>query len=921
MSVKLKTGLECLSQSGGRRLAEATNFGLVERTGRLGMARSKGDLYVLVEAAGAGKNETERMLVDVLAGEYDRASGSITAGLRQAIAAANRRLYSANQKALPEMRMAAGVTCAVVRDGDIFLAQAGPALSYVFHQGALHRAPVDSPWLSPERAGAFPYMFPLGKRPEIDPDFFHSPLEQGDSVLLCSVALAQFIPQVQVKEILSRGTASVIINAVSSLAGAMDFTAVAMDVLEVTEEDEATQQGDGGQAEESGVAGLLGRLRDDWQIMVEDVAGFFSRFIPSSRGREGEELETPAVGTPPLAPLPAAERPPADRGFQSEVAAERALPPWETERPAQYRQAGFMEDVVAPRGPRPLPQSVQPEVPGYAEGLAEELDAEANQRARLSRQADRLDGRARLEDGAEAELASPPPSGRLAGAALGTWVRARDKMVGAVNRLRRRRSVADEADEGRDEFGRQQVRVDEPERLGVPATSVAPMTDDRGGAQVRSSGERKSLVGIPWRGRVQGLGSDGEQAPDAEGEETAEDATGGRSLAWGLKPGWALAGIAAVAVLALVVGGVALMRYQEDQDRARRFAAFMTTAQEKRALVTPSMDKAAARAALGMAEQAANQALELRPDDSEAKAFYESLQVTMDGVNSVIRLPSVSVLVDVPETQSKLGRVLISGIDLFFHDAGQSRVYKYLLAQGGTSVQKLDVNPVLLRKGDEVGNVVAGDVVDIVWMPPGGVRTVGRFMALESGGNLAEYDPTGGLRSLIVRDSQTWRKVMVVSSFQGNLYAMDTQQNRIYKYEPTAKGYESAPIEWLKTAVDLTNMVDMAIDGDIYLLGLDGRISRFRAGLAATYAMPELDTPMTNPASIFNSPDTKSLYVVDPANKRIVQLGKEGGFQRQFRYSGKDGAFDALRSVFVDETKGLMYVSSGKKVLVAAIPK
>jgi sugar lactone lactonase YvrE len=104
-------------------------------------------------------------------------------------------------------------------------------------------------------------------------------------------------------------------------------------------------------------------------------------------------------------------------------------------------------------------------------------------------------------------------------------------------------------------------------------------------------------------------------------------------------------------------------------------------------------------------------------------------------------------------------------------------------------------------------------------------------------------------------------------------------------------------------------------------LGLDGRISRFRAGLAATYAMPELDTPMTNPASIFNSPDTKSLYVVDPANKRIVQLGKEGGFQRQFRYSGKDGAFDALRSVFVDETKGLMYVSSGKKVLVAAIPK
>ncbi|MDP3046795.1 MAG: hypothetical protein Q8O07_04895 [Chloroflexota bacterium] len=921
MSVKLKTGLECLSQSGGQRLADATNFGLVERTGHLSMARSKGDLYILVEAAGATKNETERMLVDVLAGEYDRASGSITAGLRQAIAAANRRLYSANQKALPEMRMAAGVTCAVIRDGDIFLAQAGPALAYVLHQESLHRAPVDSPWLSPERAAAFPYMFPLGKRPEIDPDFFHSPLEQGDSMLLCSVALAQLISQVQVKEILSRGPVSVIINEVSSLAGEMDFTAVAMDVMELTEEEETPQQADAGQAEGGGAAGLLGRLREDWQIMVEDVTGFFGRFMPASRGHEGEELETPAVGVVPLAPLPATEAPRADRGAQNEAEAERSLPPWETSRPAEYRQAGFLEDVVAPRGPRRLPQTVEPDRPDYRERVTEEPGAEANLGGQLPRQGDRVDTPARLRDEAEPEPASQSPVGRLAEAALGTWGRARDKMVGTVNRLRRRHSVAAEADQARGAFGREQVLVDEPEALGASASFMEPMTDGRGVAPVRPTSERESLVGIPWRERGQGLGRDAEPASAAEGEETVEDATDGRRLPWGLKPGWTLVGIAAVAVLALVVGGVALLRYQEDQDRAKRFAAFMATAQEKRALVTPSMDKAAARATLGMAEQSVNQALELRPDDQEAKSFYESLQVTMDGVNSVIRLASVSVLVDVPETQSKLGRIVVNGIDLFFHDVGQSRVYKYLLAPGETSVQKLDVNPVLLRKGDEVGNVVAGDVVDIVWMPPGGVRTAGRFMALESGGNLAEYDPTGGLRSLIVRDSQTWRKVMVASSFQGNLYVMDTQQNRIFKYEPTAKGYENAPIEWLKTAVDLTNMVDMAIDGDIYLLGLDGRISRFRGGLAATYAMPDMDTPITNPASLFNSPDTKSLYVVDPTNKRIVQLGKEGGFQRQFRYGGKDGAFDALRSVYVDETQGRMYITSGKRVLVAAIPK
>jgi serine/threonine protein phosphatase PrpC len=921
MSIKLKTGLECLSQSGGRRLAEATNFGLVERTGRLGMARSKGDLYVLVEAAGSAKNETERMLVDLLAGEYDRASGSITAGLRQAIAAANRRLYGANQKALPEMRMAAGVTCAVIRDSDIFLAQAGPALSYVLHQGALHRAPVDSPWLSPERAAAFPYMFPLGKRPEIDPDFFHSPLEQGDSVLLCSVALAQFIQQVQVKEILSRGPASAIIDAISSLAGEMDFTAVAMDVQELMEEEEANQQAEAGQTERTGVAGLLGRLREDWQIMLEDVGGFFGRFIPVSRGHEGEELETPAVVAAPRAALPTATAPRADGVIQREAEGERALPPWEAERPAQYRQAGFMADVVAPRGPRPLPQVMEPDRRPYGDRVGEALGAEANLSEPSSDQVDGLDTRSGLNDDLESDRAGQSPTGRMAEVTAGRWDRAKDKVTGALNRLRRRRSLAGEAGQTRGALGRQAPLGEEPETLGASAASMAPTTDGMGVAAARPSGERKSLVGVPWRGRVQGLERDSEPAPSEADEETVDEAADGRRLPWGLRPGWAMAGIAAVAVLAFVVGGVAFIRYQEDQNRAQRFAAFMATAQEKRGLVTPAMDKAVARATLGMAEQAVNQALELRPDDPEAKSFYENLLVTMDGVNSVVRLTSVSVLVDVPETQSKLGRIAVNGIDLFFHDVGQNRVYKYLLASGGTSVQKLDVNPVLMRKGDEVGNVVAGDLVDIAWMPAGGVRTAGRFLALESGGNLAEYDPTGGLRSLAVRDSQTWRKVMVISSFQGNLYVMDTQQNRIFKYEPTTRGYENAPIEWLKAAVDLTNMVDMAIDGDIYLLGLDGRISRFRAGLAATYAMPEMDTPMTNPASLFNTPNTNSVYVVDPGNKRIVQLGKEGGFQRQFRYGGKDGAFDALRSVYVDETQGLMYITSGKKVLVAAIPK
>lgn len=892
MSTRLRTAHECLSQSGGQRLAEANNVGAVGPAGPFGLGRSKGALYILVEAAGVAKDETERELVDLLANEYDRAKGSITASLRQAIAAANHRLYTQNQKALPEMRMAAGVTCAVIRDTDVFLAQAGPALAYVLHQDTLQRSPVDSPWLSPDRAAAFPYMFPLGKRPEVDPELFHSVLQTGDTLLLSTVSLAQRIPQAQIKEILSKGSANLIIRQIAALAGGEDFTVVALEVMEEAQEEEAPlAESEGGpEMEAAEPVGLLGRLREDWQVMLEDVSGFLGRLLQPLRGRsDTEAIEVPEV--PPVRRRGLVEPgPTAPPLAEAELQASSALPPWEGEPSApRYEQVGFAPDVVAPRMARqPVPEARL--VGGDVESTlrpAREPETREQREPVQPREAEPGGGASRVHGAASAV-------GAVGAAAAQATNGLRSALGGLSGRLRRGTTGS-----------------------GTPLTQVgadrsASSDAGSGRAQRPLGGTGDSLVGVPWRG-----------APRAESElERAEDVGNRRWRLPALPGNLSLVAVAVLALVAVLVGGLALVRYQEDQARGKRFAELMQMAQEKRSLVTPTMGRAAARDTLSQAEQALNQALELRPDDPDAKALYEGIRASLDSVDGVVRLANVTTLVEVPETQAKLGRVIVNGIDLFFLDTGQNRVYKYLFSSpAGTALQKLDVNPVLVRKGDEVGNVVAGDLLDIVWMPPGGMRSAGRFMALESGGSLLEYDPTGGMRSLVVRDSQTWRKPKAISSFQGNFYVMDTQQNSIFKYEPTARGYENIPIEWLKTSVDLTNMVDMAIDGDIYLLGLDGRIQRFRGGLALPYTQPDLDRPMTNPASLFTAPEVKSLYVVDPANQRIVQLGKEGGFQRQYRYSGKDGAFDALRGVYVDEEQGRMYLTSGKKVLVATIPR
>jgi len=384
-----------------------------------------------------------------------------------------------------------------------------------------------------------------------------------------------------------------------------------------------------------------------------------------------------------------------------------------------------------------------------------------------------------------------------------------------------------------------------------------------------------------------------------------------------------LLAIAGLLILGLLVTGAALFsRYQEEQARAQRFASLVAEARDKKSQVTTSTERTMARALLEQAQKDLKEALTLRPGDPEATALYDSVMSMLDTVNAVVRLTRVSVLVEVPEAQASLGRLVISGIDVYFLDTGQNRVYKYLLtAPGAPTIQKLDVNPVLMRKGDEVGNIILGNLVDIAWVPAGGLRRAGRLLTLDGNGNLIEYDPATGLRPLPVRDAQAWRKPKATGGFAGNFYLLDTQLSQILKYEPTARGYESPPIAWLQSPTDLTSMVDMAIDGDIYLLGLDGRIYRFRGGQPLPFPLAELDRPLANPAGIFATPETQYIYVVDPGNKRIVQLGKEGGFQRQFRYDGAEDYFDALRSVHVDEKAGRMYITSGRRLLTAEIPR
>jgi hypothetical protein len=160
---------------------------------------------------------------------------------------------------------------------------------------------------------------------------------------------------------------------------------------------------------------------------------------------------------------------------------------------------------------------------------------------------------------------------------------------------------------------------------------------------------------------------------------------------------------------------------------------------------------------------------------------------------------------------------------------------------------------------------------------------------------------------------------LLVASYNGRFYLLDVQSNQILRYKPTPDGYSEPPEDYLKTSVDLGGVVDMAIDGSIYLLYANGTILKFFGGDPIPFELKGLGEPLKTPTSLFTDEQTNFIYVADPGNRRILQLRKDGELFRQFKLTNGN-AFEDVKGLFVDEAGGRLYILSGKALYLAEIP-
>jgi hypothetical protein len=379
-------------------------------------------------------------------------------------------------------------------------------------------------------------------------------------------------------------------------------------------------------------------------------------------------------------------------------------------------------------------------------------------------------------------------------------------------------------------------------------------------------------------------------------------------------------------ILLLAAGGLAWFVYRAEtlQNQAAQISQWIGEANAAidQGNKLSNTDKAAARQAFQKAYSLAQRARDLNPNHPEARNTFYQAEESLYKFNGVFVLRFVPRFAIFPDPRAYPSRIISHWPDVFILDRGTQRLYRYLVDASGSGVNPApgSTDGIILKAGDKVGERPIGELFDMLWLDSG------RLVVLDRTGFFLQYEPIKGTwTSRAASDASQWLRATAASSYLNNLYLLDPSRNQILKYAPGNEGMWTSAVTYLapEVQVDLGNAVDMAIDGDVWVLRTDGSVLRLASGKPAAFTLRDLDAPLGKTTSLFTSPALVGIYVADAANQRIVQFDKgDGKFVRQFRPGGDSReTFSALKAITVDETNRKFFFINGNQAYMATVPQ
>lgn len=807
----------------------------------------KGRLYLVTEAdqdPSKGRDACQLIARTVRKTFYDDSSFSVTAALRAAIRAANKALYQHNFNVADHRRAYVGLTCAVVKGRDLFIAQVAPAQAYVWTEGKLRALPTHPSW-NPAHLSAMPFFQTgaLGHSLFVEPEFYRCPMIAGDAVILCSSNVAPLLDRAEVDSLLRCQDPAAAIERLHLLCrqyGLSEAHALMIELLPGLSPAARTAPLSAGGLRERGR--LVLRTIGDWFAEQTGEAVLVVRSKKSSK-RAGVDAQGAARSGAADPPDPLTTLP---------------------------------EQPDYPVHPLPKPQPIE---------LGESLDQ-----------------RYERERPAQSESSSLPPSTFLGESpAPQRRIDLSDvpSLSASARPYRPRRET------------RPLVDLTWSERLVLPFERIGMAASDMAGRMRRRRVRPPSAPIV----RNQGLSYRRQKPPFP----------------------WILLLVLGLSVSLLILYGVNLSRRSAQQEVQN----YLAQAEQRMAAVREVTDESEALERLDNAQQAIEE-IRANPLVTETNATiwlrYQELRREYERAQAAVQrltyFENPTILAEHPLPDGRFTSIIVPPSTSNLTDTHALEALRYIYAlDSDRNTARLYRIPrdggapePYLSAEEAVQNTIVGSVraqswrVDNVVVLDQGVNGFGYYFR---NAGVWNYTRLGG--------SEIWspRGRLDLETYEGNLYVWGAAAGEIFKYE--SGRYGDPPVLWLDPAGlggnDPSTAVDMAVDGNIYLLQPDGRALVLNVGRVEREILPESIVPPITAVTRFfitGPPDGGWIFLVDTLRERIIQVEKSSGkvIQQMRVHPDEPLQLDQLTDLYVDSSgsQPILYLVNGAQIMRVEMP-
>jgi len=179
--------------------------------------------------------------------------------------------------------------------------------------------------------------------------------------------------------------------------------------------------------------------------------------------------------------------------------------------------------------------------------------------------------------------------------------------------------------------------------------------------------------------------------------------------------------------------------------------------------------------------------------------------------------------------------------------------------------------------------------------------------------NVTQIRPTSDANTnQLIASSDTVTTGTQLSAFGTSAYLLSPKDRDIYRYAIDEDGNASEATSWVRSApgIEFDTISSMIIDGDIWLATQNGEIFNLRSGNLQDFEVTGLEEPFTGVLQLFTTGESDFLYVLEPSQRRLVRLNKDGTFDREYT----SASLASVVSFVIDEPAAIGYAASGSLV-------